>query len=102
LEPAETGAPSLHRLTDKLVYSLDRTHEALGPRRSARELSLLWPVPGGPLPDAAGLALAGKRLVLSCRPIRPGREVYDIVRDASLEDPVLIRRPVASRIGRAG
>jgi radical SAM family uncharacterized protein len=97
LEPVEAGAPSLHKVTDKLVYSLDRTAEALGPRRSARELKLAL----GRAQDAHGAAavpawrLAGKRLVLFLPPDPArGARAQDIVREVfGVEDPVyLIRR----------
>jgi radical SAM family uncharacterized protein len=105
LEEVPAGSPSLHKLTEKLVYSLDRTDEALGPRRSALELraalDLFTETHGG---APVVLRLAGRRLRLEL-PSDPakGARAQDIVREVfGVEDPVaLLRRDaVALKIDR--
>jgi radical SAM family uncharacterized protein len=92
----DAGAPSLHKLLDKLVYSLDRKGEALGPPRGARELRLALARFKAAHPGAeADLGLAGRRLVLALPPDPArGARVQDIVREVfGVEEPVfLIRR----------
>jgi radical SAM family uncharacterized protein len=96
LEPVEAGSPSLHKSTEGLVYSLDRTDESLAPHRSGRELRaafnrFLADRPGTP----AEMRLAGRRLVLILPPdpARGGR-AQDIAGALfGLENPVfLVRR----------
>jgi radical SAM family uncharacterized protein len=97
LERVEAGAPSLHKVMDRLVYSLDRKSEALGrPGRSASDLRTALDrfneAHGG---AAAGFRFAGDRLVLSLPPDpSKGARVQDIVREVfGIDDPVfLIRR----------
>jgi hypothetical protein len=97
LDELEAGAPSLHKVMGGLVYSLDRTSEALGRGWSVREIkSALDRFTG--LHDAAAvpeLRFAGRRLVLRL-PAEPGKgaRAQDIVGGIfGIEDPVfLIRR----------
>jgi radical SAM family uncharacterized protein len=100
LRLVETGAPSLHDATDRLIYSLDRTSPALGPKRGAGEIRASL----DRFRTAHGAAtldyrFAGKRLILSLPP-EPGRggRAQDIVREVfGLEDPAfLIRRDEVS------
>jgi radical SAM family uncharacterized protein len=95
LETVEAGSPSLHKSTEKLVYSLDRDDEALGARLSGRELRaafdrFLADRPGTP----AEMRWAGRRLVLVLPPdpARGGR-AQDIAGALfGLEDPVFLLR----------
>jgi radical SAM family uncharacterized protein len=96
LAEVPAGSPSLHKLTDKLVYSLDRADEALGPRRGLRELRRAFDrfrdARGG---ATAALRPAGRRLVFELPPDpAKGARIQDIVREMfGVEDPVyLIRR----------
>ncbi|MEN6560621.1 MAG: TIGR03960 family B12-binding radical SAM protein [Acidobacteriota bacterium] len=97
LEEVAAGAPSLHKATERLVYSLDRAGEGLGPRRSAREirqaLSRLAGAPGGaPAPE---VRFAGRRIVFTLPP-DPGKggRIQDIVAGifGAAEPAFLIRR----------
>ncbi len=92
----EAGTPSLHKLLDKLIYSLDRKSEALGPTRGARELRLaLARFKVAHAGAEADLDLSGRRLVLALPPDpAKGARVQDIVREIfGVEEPVfLIRR----------
>ena len=96
LRVLDAGTPSLHKLLDKLVYSLDRKSESLGPPRGARELRLaLARFKAGHPGAEADLELAGRRLVLALPPDpAKGARVQDIVREIfGVEEPVfLIRR----------
>ena len=96
LEVLDAGAPSLHKLMDKLVYSIDRKSEALGPPRSARELKIaLGRFKTAHAGAEADLEFAGGRLVLLLPPDpAKGARVQDIVREIlGVEEPVfLIRR----------
>ncbi|RPI99058.1 MAG: DUF2344 domain-containing protein, partial [Candidatus Aminicenantes bacterium] len=96
LTALDAAAPSLHKLLDKLVYSLDRRSEAFGPPRSARELRLaLARFKAAHAGAEADLDLAGRRLVLALPPDpAKGARVQDIVREVfGVEEPVfLIRR----------
>ncbi len=90
------GAPSLHRATRGLVYSLDRTSPELGPKREARDLrnalTRFKDVHGQVSMD---FRLAGRRLVLGLPPDPvKGARAQDIVREVfGVEDPIfLIRR----------
>jgi radical SAM family uncharacterized protein len=95
LGAVEAGSPSLHKSTESLVYSLDRTDEGFGSRLSGRELRaafarFLAGRPGAP----AEMRLAGRRLVLVLPPdpVKGGR-VQDIVRALfGVEDPVFLLR----------
>jgi hypothetical protein len=105
LEEVAAGSPSLHKLTEKLVYSLDRTDEALATRRSAKELRAAFDrfrETHGGVP--AVLRLAGRRLTLELPPDpAKGARAQDIVRELlGIEDPVsLLRRDaVALKIDR--
>jgi len=95
LAAVAAGSPSLHKITETLVYSLDRTDEALGPRRSAPELRAAFDHFG----EAHGgapvkMRLAGRRLVLSLPPDpAKGARAQDIVREIfGVEDPVYLLR----------
>ena len=97
LRALEAGSPSLHAATEGLVYSLDRTSEALARPWSAREIRSAigrfkadHPSPAGP-----DFRFAGRRLVLLLPPEpAKGARAQDIVREVfAIEDPVfLIRR----------
>jgi radical SAM family uncharacterized protein len=96
LEAVPAGAPSLHKVTEKLVYSLARTDEALGPPRAAAALRAAFDrfreTHGG---APAVLRLAGRRVVLELPPDpTKGARAQDIVREMfGIEDPVsLLRR----------
>jgi radical SAM family uncharacterized protein/radical SAM-linked protein len=95
LEPVETGSPSLHKSTERLVYSLDRHDEALSPRLSGRELRAAF---GRFLAEHPGvtaeLRLSGRRLILLLPPdSAKGGRAQDIVRALfGLEDPVFLMR----------
>ena len=90
------GAPSLHKATLGLIYSLDRTDPELGPKRSAKDLrASLARFREAHGPASVDFRFAGRRLVL-CLPPDPakGARAQDIVREIfGVEDPVfLIRR----------
>ena len=97
LQAVEAGSASLHGATEGLVYSLDRTSEALGRPWSAREIRSALVRFKEAHPPAAGLdfRFAGRRLVLllPADPVK-GARAQDIVREVfAVEDPVfLIRR----------
>jgi radical SAM family uncharacterized protein len=96
LDAVPAGAPSLHKVTEKLVYSLDRRDEALGPPRSAPEVRAAFArfrEAHGGVP--AVLRLAGRRLVLELPPDpAKGARAQDVVREMfGVEAPVsLLRR----------
>ncbi len=96
LRVLDAGSASLHKLTDKLVYSIDRKKDGLGPPLSARELRLALGRFKAAHPGAeADLEFAGRRLVLLLPPDpAKGARVQDIVREIfGVEEPVfLIRR----------
>ncbi len=108
LEAVGEGTPSLHKLTDRLVYSLDRTDPALGPRRGAGELRRALEGFKAAHKGAGGLELrlAGRRLVLLLPPDPvKGARVQDVVAGIfGIEDPVFhIRRDeVGLKIDRGG
>jgi radical SAM family uncharacterized protein/radical SAM-linked protein len=81
LETIEQGAPSLHKLTERLVYSLDRKSEALGSRRSAREIRLaLERFKAENAGAKVDLLIKGRRLVLMLPPDpAKGARAQDIV-----------------------
>jgi hypothetical protein len=97
LERIDAGSPSLHNAMDRLVYSLDRKSEAVGPAGNAKALKLAL----GRFKDSAAGAAAvefrfsGRRLFLELppTPVR-GFRAQDIVKAVfGIEDPVfLIRR----------
>jgi radical SAM family uncharacterized protein len=96
LRELEAGAPSLHKATAGLVYSLDRTGEALGRAWSPREIRS----PLDRFKDAHGAASApevrfrGRRVVLRL-PAEPGKgaRAQDIVAAIfGIDDPVYIIR----------
>ena len=93
----EAGTPSLHKLLDELIYSLDRKSEALGPTRGARELRLAlarFKVARAGAAADRSISPAGA-LVLALPPDpAQGSRVQDIVREVfGVEEPVfLIRR----------
>jgi hypothetical protein len=95
LEELPAGSPSLHKVMEKLVYSFDRTDEALGPRRSARDVRDAF----GRFRDSHGgtpaaLRLTGRRIVLELPPDPvKGARAQDIVREMfGVEDPVFLLR----------
>jgi hypothetical protein len=97
LRVIETGSPSLHNAMERLVYSLDRTNEALGRAWSAREIRSGLDRFKKALPGAAGVdfRFTGRRLVLRLPPDpAKGARAQDIVQGVfGIEDPVfLIRR----------
>lgn len=100
LQELGPGAPSLHKATRGLTYSLDRTNADLGPKRGARDIRAAL----GRFRDSHGQAaadfrFAGRRLVLSLPPDpAKGARAQDIVREVfGVEDPVfLIRRDAVS------
>jgi len=107
-EAVGEGTPSLHKLTEKLVYSLDRTDTALGPRRSAKDLrrSLERFKAGHEGTGGLEFRLSGRRLVmlLPSDPVK-GARVQDVAAEIfGIEDPVFhIRRDeVALKIDRLG
>jgi len=83
LEAVEPGALSLHKLTDRLVYSVDRKGGALGPPRTAREIRQAF----DRFRDRHGrvvvdLRFQGRRLVLALPPEpAKGARAQDIVRE---------------------
>ncbi|HOW86183.1 MAG TPA: TIGR03960 family B12-binding radical SAM protein [Candidatus Aminicenantes bacterium] len=98
LEEIAPGSPSLHAVTAGLVYSLDRTAPAAGPRLSAREIRQAldrMAADRGAAPAAAEVRFAGRRVVFSLPP-DPGKgaRIQDLVSGIfGLADPVhLIRR----------
>lgn len=97
LEAVETGSPNLHSRTARLVYSLDRTDDALGPHRNARAIRRVFDRfnEGRDAAAAPVLRFAGRRMVFSLPP-DPGKggRIQDIVAGIfGLADPVfLIRR----------
>jgi len=97
LRALEAGSASLHAATERLVYSFDRTREALGRPWSAREIRTALGRFKDAHPAAASVDVrfAGRRLVLLL-PADPakGARAQDIVREVfAIEDPVfLIRR----------
>jgi radical SAM family uncharacterized protein len=109
LDLVEAGTPSLFKVIERLVYSLDRTSEALGPRRSPKEIRAAlarFKDLAAPAAPALDFRLAGKRLVLLLppEPVK-GARIQDIVREVfGIEDPVyLLRRDaVVLKIDRGG
>jgi hypothetical protein len=95
LEAIGPGAPSLHNALDRLVYSLDRTSEALGPRRGARDIrAALARFQAAHGASALGFRIAGRRLVLDLPP-DPGKgaRAQDIVSAVfGVEDPAFLLR----------
>jgi hypothetical protein len=97
LERIETGSPSLHNAMDRLVYSLARKSEAVGPAWNAKALKLAL---GRFKNEAAGAAtvefrVSGRRLFFELPPTPArGFRVQDVVQAVlGLENPVfLIRR----------
>jgi radical SAM family uncharacterized protein len=95
LDAVGAGSPSLFKVIERLVYSLDRTSEALGPRRGAREIkAALARIKAAPATAAADFRLTGKRLVLLLPPDPvKGARAQDIVREVfGIEDPVYLLR----------
>jgi radical SAM family uncharacterized protein len=106
LEAVGTGVPSLHKLTERLVYSLDRTAAALGRAWSGREIRFAFERFLAAHPGAAvEFRFAGRRLVLLLPPDpAKGARVQDIIREVlGIDEPVfLIRRDeVVLRAGRS-
>jgi len=107
IEAVKAGSSSLHKLTDKLVYSVDRTNEALGRPLKAREIRLaLDRFKAAHDGAAVGILLAGRRLVLELPPDpAKGARVQDIVREVfGAEDAVhhIRRDEVALKIDSPG
>jgi len=95
LEALPPGAPSLHKATERLVYSLDRRAETLGPPRSAREVRAAFDrFKEAHAGAAAVLRLSGRRLVLELPPDpAKGARAQDIVREMfGIEDAVSVLR----------
>jgi hypothetical protein len=95
LAAVAAGTPSLHKITETLVYSLDRADEALGPHRSAAELRAAFDRFRAAHGGAPGeMRLAGRRLVLSLPPDpAKGARAQDLVREIfGIEDPVYVLR----------
>jgi len=103
LDLVEAGTPSLFKVIERLVYSLDRTSEALGPRRSPREIKAALARFKEASP-ALDFRLAGKRLVLLLPPDPvKGARAQDIVREVfGIEDPVHLLRRDAVVLKTAG
>ncbi len=106
LQELPPGAPSLHAAMTGLVYSLDRTSEGLGPRRTARQvrqaLAGLATKPGAP--PVAAVRFSGRRAIFTLPPDpAKGARIQDLVAAVfGVAEPVFLIRRDRISLGEPG